>query len=100
MGYKVHKLTSLVGEKARKEGQETAQTNQAGPKTSSQAVQDLKLIDFEALTDAYRTIQGYSADKVRHYLTSHFASPSGLIQNDQDPTLPSTVKLDLNSLKN
>ena len=72
VGYKVHKIASLVGGKPQQESEEPAkeQYAEAQPKASTQAMQELKLIDFQTLTDAYRTIQGYSSDKLKHLLSS------------------------------
>ena len=98
----MHKISSLVGHQPPKEREESAKGEHADAQLTapSQAMQELKLIDFQALTDAYRTIQGYSLEKLKHLLNAHGLSSNGVVQNSDDPSQASGVKLDLNSLKN
>ena len=101
VGYKVHKITSLVAESAVGDVEEQVQEEPAQTKPkSSGALSDFKLVNLQALTDAYKTIQTYSAEKVKHHLSLHMSPPGGMLQRDQDPLQRGGVKLDLNSLKN
>ena len=80
VGYKVHKITSLVSESHAGEVEEQIQEEQAQAKSKSNGIpSDFKLINLQALTDAYKTIQTYSAEKVKHHLSLHMPPPSGML---------------------
>ena len=101
VGYKVHKITSLVGGNAAEDIEEQIQSEEAQIKPhSNSAPGGFKLIDCQALTDAYKTIQTYSTEKLKHHLSLHLSTPTGRIQPEQDSPQRGGVKLDLNSLKN
>ena len=101
VGYKVHKITSLVTETTSEnaEDQVQAKHNYLKPKSGANGGH-FKLLNFHALTDAYKTIQTYSTEKLRHHLSLHLSSPSGILQHGQESPQRGGVKLDLTSLKN
>ena len=101
VGYKVHKITSLVTETTEGSNEEHVKAEKSLPTPKSdQTLRDFKLVNLGSLTDAYKTIQTYSAEKVKHHLSLHMSPPGAMFHRDPDSPQRGGVKLDLDSLKN